>query len=58
MTDEGLERKARREAEAAARAEDDRKALEICRAIRDDPEASDADRLQAIRLIFRIKNPV
>lgn len=56
MTDEGLARKERREAEAAARAEDDRKALEICRSIRDNPEASDADRLQAIRMIHAIKN--
>ena len=58
MTDEGLARKERREAAEQAAAEDKRKALEICRAIRDDPSAENRDRLQAIRLIYRIKNPV
>ena len=58
MTAEGIERKERREAEERAAAEDKRKALEICRAIRDDPEAENRDRLQAIRIIHRIKNPV
>lgn len=58
MTDEGIARKERREAEERAAAEDNRKALEICRAIRDNPEAADGDKLQAIRIIHRIKNPV
>lgn len=54
MTDEGLARKERREAEAAARAEDNRIALAICRSIRDDPEAAAADRLQAMKIIHGI----
>lgn len=58
MTDEGRARKERREAEERASAEDSRKALETCRSIRDNPEASDADRLQAMKIIYRIKNPV
>ena len=58
MTPEGIARKERREAMEAAAAADDRIALEVCRAIRDDPEASDADRLQAMKIIYRIKNPV
>lgn len=55
-TNEGRERRERREAEERASAEDQRKALAICRAIRDDPAAENRDRLQAVRMIHAIKN--
>lgn len=58
LTEEQKERAAefreRREAESNARANDCRLALAVCREIRDNPEAADADRLQAIRIIYRI----
>lgn len=56
MTNEGRERKERRESMEVAAAFDDRIALEICRAIRDNEEARDGDRLKAIAIINRIKN--
>lgn len=57
ITDEGRARKERREAEEQALSNDKPAALAVCRAIRDNPDAADADRLEAIRLIHRITNP-
>ena len=51
--------RARKEAERERwRAEiaDRKNALAICREIRDNPDASDADRLEAIKLIAEITN--
>jgi hypothetical protein len=55
MTDAGRERKELRDAERRAAMTDDRIALEICRSIRDCPDATDRDRLEAIKIISRIK---
>ena len=55
MTEAGCERKQRREAAAQADAADTPVALQLCRAIRDDQGARDADRLMAIRLIMQLK---
>ena len=52
-------RKERHEAQKArfrAELNDRDRALEICRRIRDDETASDADRLEAIRMIAKITN--
>lgn len=54
MTDEGRERKERREAEEQARINDDRAALEVLRLIRDNPKALPETRVEAIRMISRI----
>ena len=56
MTEQGRERKERREAEERADANDRRAALELCRKIRDDESASNADRLRAVELIQALKN--
>lgn len=55
MTDEGRERAERRRASEIADITDDKIALEICRAIRDNEDARDYDRLKAITIINRIK---
>ena len=56
MTEQGRERKERRQAEERADANDRRAALELCRKIRDDESASNADRLRAVELIQTLKN--
>ena len=56
VTEQGRERKERREAEERADANDRRAALELCRKIRDDESASNADRLRAVELIQALKN--
>ena len=56
MTEETRRRKDRaRELERAAAA-DTTAALELCRKIRDDESASNADRLRAVELIQTLKN--
>ena len=56
MTEETRRRKDRaRELERAAAA-DTTVALELCRKIRDDESASNADRLRAVELIQTLKN--
>jgi hypothetical protein len=45
------ERRAHRNAEAAELRRDREQAIAICRKIRDDDNAADADRLEAIRLL-------
>ena len=52
-------RRQRHEAEMArfrAELNDKAAALEICREIRDNPETSDGDRLEAIRMIEKMKS--
>lgn len=44
-------RRERREAEEAAARNDRKRAVEICREIRDNPSSTDADRLKAIELL-------
>ena len=44
-------RRERREAEEAAARNDRKRAIEICREIRDNPDSTDADRLKAIELL-------
>lgn len=48
------ERKEHERERRQAEREDTEKALTVCRAIRDDEDAADTDRLEAIRLIEKI----
>ena len=54
MTNEGFERKENREMEEAARINDKRAALAVCREIRDNPKSAAADRIEAIKIIHRM----
>lgn len=48
------ERKQREQEESAARKNDRVRAVEVCRQIRDDESAANADRLKAIELLYSL----
>ncbi len=50
------ERRERRKQEFAERLRDSDRAIAVCRSIRDDENAADADRLEAVKILYSITN--
>ena len=50
------ERRERRKQECAERLRDSDRAIAVCRSIRDDENAADADRLEAVKILYSLTN--
>ena len=54
MTEAGRKRREQRKYEESARMQDPRKARQICREIRDSPESTNSEKLEAISLLLKL----